>query len=245
MLKSRRRTVSRRQFLSTAAISTAVVAAPTILTAARTDRSLVVGEGEHKFEIIHDWPQLPDKFTWQTTHNVAVDKSGCVYVIHEGRADQKDHPSIFVFDPDGKYMRSFGSQFQGGGHGIEIREEGRHEFLYVCAYQHLKTFAKMDLMVNTLRRSRAMACPPTPRPGRTCSSSPNCTPASRCSTRRMKWSPGSETTWLGSPAKTAAKSGVTGPSGNRASSFTRTTRASATTVVSTSPNGSERDAFQN
>ena len=34
---------------------------------------------------------------------------------------------------------------QGGGHGIEIRNEAGEEFLYVCAYQHLKTFAKLTL----------------------------------------------------------------------------------------------------
>jgi hypothetical protein len=106
---------------------------------------LVVGEGEYQYVVEHDWPQLPDRFTWQTTHNVAVDRDGCVYVIHEGRANLPDHPAIFVFDPDGKYMRSFGNQFQGGGHGIEVRNEDGHEFLYVCAYQQLKTFAKLDL----------------------------------------------------------------------------------------------------
>lgn len=138
--------LSRRQFISSAtAGATLIMGAPMVLTAGKTDKPLIVGEGEHQFEVQHEWPQLPDKFTWQTTHNVAVDKSGNLYVIHEGRAELKDHPSIFVFDPDGKYIRSFGAQFQGGGHGIEIRQEGSEEFLYVCAYQHLKTFAKMDL----------------------------------------------------------------------------------------------------
>ena len=37
-----------------------------------------------------------------------------------------------------------------GGLGIEIREEGGQEYLYVCAYQHLKTFAKMDLKGETV-----------------------------------------------------------------------------------------------
>lgn len=138
--------VSRRQFISTAAIgAAAIIGSPMVLTAGKTDKPLIVGEGEHQFEVMHEWPQLPDKYTWQTTHNVAVDKSGNLYVIHEGRADQKDHPSIFVFDPEGKFIRAFGAQFQGGGHGIEIRQEGSQEFIYVCAYQHLKTFAKMDL----------------------------------------------------------------------------------------------------
>jgi len=141
----------RRRFLKTAAAGTAaVLGAPLVLTAQKTDTKLIVGEGEHKYEVNHEWPQLPDKFTWQTTHNVAVDKAGNLYVIHEGRADQPDHPSIFVFDPEGKYIRSFGQQFQGGGHGIEIRQEGNQEFLYVCAYQMKKTFAKMDLKGETV-----------------------------------------------------------------------------------------------
>jgi hypothetical protein len=142
---------SRRKFLAAAAAGSAVAfGAPLILTAKKTDSKLIVGEGEHQFEVNHHWAQLPDKYTWQTTHNVAVDKTGNLYVIHEGRADQKDHPSIFVFDPQGKFIRAFGEQFQGGGHGIEIREEGGQEFLYVCAYQHLKTFAKMDLKGETV-----------------------------------------------------------------------------------------------
>ncbi len=111
---------------------------------------MIVGEGEHRFEVTHDWAQLPDKYTWQTTHNVAVDQAGNLYVIHEGRAEQKDHPSIFVFDPDGKFIRAFGSQFQGGGHGIEVRKEGSEEFLYVCAYQQVKSFAKMSLKGETV-----------------------------------------------------------------------------------------------
>ncbi|MCC7084680.1 MAG: twin-arginine translocation signal domain-containing protein [Pirellulales bacterium] len=143
---------SRRRFLSTAAAGgAALLAAPMVLSAKKTDDSpLVVGAGEYQFEVHHDWPQLPDKFKWQTTHNVAVDRDGCLYVIHEGREDLPDHPSIFVFDPEGKYIRSFGKQFQGGGHGLEIRKEDGQEFLYVTAYQALKTFAKLDKQGETV-----------------------------------------------------------------------------------------------
>ncbi len=142
-------TPSRRGFLvQTAAAGAALCHAPLILTASKTRASRVVGEGAYRYEIQHAWPQLPDKFTWQTTHNVAIDRDGCLYVIHEGRAAQQDHPAIFVFDPDGKYIRSFGAEFQGGGHGLEVRQEGNEQFLYVAAYQHLKTIAKLDLKGN-------------------------------------------------------------------------------------------------
>ncbi len=138
--------LSRRKFLQTTAVGTAAtLAVPAIVTANKSGTRNIVGSGDHEFEILHAWPQLPEKFTWQTTHNVAVDKDGCLYVIHEGRADQPDHPAIFVFDPEGRYMKSFGNQFQGGGHGIEVRKEGNEQFLYVAAYQQLKTFAKLSL----------------------------------------------------------------------------------------------------
>jgi hypothetical protein len=117
-----------------------------ILTAQKTDGGKkVVGEGAHKYEVDHDFLQLPDTYKWQTTHNVAVDKAGNIYVIHEGHANAKDHPSIFVFDDDGKFIRAFGSEFQGGGHGLEVKEEGGTEYLYVTGYQALKTFAKLTL----------------------------------------------------------------------------------------------------
>ena len=86
---------------------------------------------------------------------MAVDAANNLYVIHEGRADLKDHPSIFVFDAEGQFIRAFGSQYQGGGHGIEVRREGHEEFLYVCAYQQVKSFAKLTLKGEVVWSKRA------------------------------------------------------------------------------------------
>lgn len=146
MNRSRRSPVNRREFLAASAAGvTATLAAPAVLTASKTGSQGIVGAGDYRFEAEHEWAELPSQYSWQTTHNVAVDADGCLYVIHEGREDQPDHPSIFVFDPEGRFMRAFGKQYQGGGHGIEVRQEGKDQFLYVCAYQQRKTFAKMDL----------------------------------------------------------------------------------------------------
>jgi len=137
--------LSRRSFVRTAACGAAATfAAPAIVTAKKTEGTTIVGSGDHRYEVQHSWPQLPEKFTWQTTHNVAIDSEGLLYVIHEGRLEQADHPSIFVFDADGKFIRSFGSQFQGGGHGLEIRNEAGQDFLYVCAFQQQRSFAKLN-----------------------------------------------------------------------------------------------------
>lgn len=138
---------SRRQFLAT---STAAIAMPQLLLANKNPKQVIIGEGEHQYEVQHGFAQLPAKYTWQTTHNVAVDAEGLLYVIHEGRQNLKDHPSIFVFDQKGKFIRAFGNQFQGGGHGIEVRTEGKEQFLYVCAYQNVKAFAKLTLKGETV-----------------------------------------------------------------------------------------------
>jgi hypothetical protein len=147
--------IRRREFLQMAAGAAAAVAAPTILTAQKTDSPVILGSGAHRYEVLHNWPQLPDKFTWQITHNVAFDRAGNLYVIHEGDPNKPDHPAIFVFDPQGQYVRSFGQQFQGGGHGLEVHEEGDEEFLYVTAYKHLKKFTKLTLTGEQLWERRA------------------------------------------------------------------------------------------
>jgi len=148
--------LSRRHFLATATTAAAAFAAPRVLTAQRSiPKHPVIGVDGHRYEVIHDWVQLPAKYTWQTTHNVAVDRDQNLYVIHEGRENLKDHPSIFVFDRDGKFIRAFGSQFQGGGHGLEIRSEGKEQFIWVAAYQQVKTFAKLTLTGETVWEKRA------------------------------------------------------------------------------------------
>ena len=137
---------SRRGFLgkaaSVAAMSTLGV--PRVLLG-KPSSERTIGAGDYQYRVEHAWPKLPAEFSWQTTHNVAVDAQNNLYVIHEGHRDKKDHPSIFVFDSKGQYVRSFGNQFQGGGHGIEVRNEEGEEVLYVCGYQQVKMLSKVSL----------------------------------------------------------------------------------------------------
>ncbi len=140
---------NRRSFLAHSA--TAALVFPNLLLGQKgKEKKLIIGEGEYRYEVIHDFAKLPDRYVWQTTHNLAVDKAGNLYVIHEGRRNQAEHPSIFVFDPKGQFIRAFGNQFQGGGHGMEVRKEGNEEFLYVCGYQNVKAFAKLTLTGETV-----------------------------------------------------------------------------------------------
>lgn len=136
---------SRRRFLSSAATATASSIALPYFIRPSAAHAKVLGEGEHTYEAIHHYPKLPAEFSWQTTHNVAIDKAQNLYVIHEGDVRKKEHPSIFVFDSEGTYVRSFGQQFQGGGHGLEIREEAGEEYLYVTGYKSIKAISKLTL----------------------------------------------------------------------------------------------------
>ena len=43
---------------------------PAVHTPKRGNPPVVVGENEHRYEVEHDWPQLPADYSWQTTHNV-------------------------------------------------------------------------------------------------------------------------------------------------------------------------------
>jgi hypothetical protein len=129
---------SRRDFLKTtaaAALSTATLstAVPTILRAADKAGSKlpVVGEGAHRYEAMHNWGELPAHVVWGDTHGVTIDEAGLIYMKHRSPAPGT-MDSIVVFDPAGKFVRSFGKEYHGGGHGIDIRKEGGEEFLYLC-----------------------------------------------------------------------------------------------------------------
>jgi hypothetical protein len=132
----------RRDFLkSTTAAGAALVAAgggPYFLNASDKAGSKppVVGSGEHRYECVHGWGQLPPSLVWQTTHGVTLDADGFVYIKHQGHPGKPEIDTIVVFDPAGKFVRSFGKGYHPGGHGIDIRKEGSEEFLYLCDVAH-------------------------------------------------------------------------------------------------------------
>jgi len=125
--------MNRRDFLKTSATAAAVTATagPIILGAEDKagSKKARVGTGEHTYECNHNWGELPPDYAWQTTHNVALDSQGHVYITHQGVGKQMD--TVLVFDPAGKFVRSFGKEWHGGGHGVEIRKEGSEEFIYL------------------------------------------------------------------------------------------------------------------
>lgn len=139
--------MQRREFLksSAAASAAALSSGPTILGAEDKagSKKPVLGTGEHRYEWIDNWAQLPESLRWETTHGVAVDEAGHVYVKQLGHG-KTPIDTILVFDPKGKFVRSFGKEYFGGGHGIDIRKEGGEEFLYLSVV-NLGIVAKTSL----------------------------------------------------------------------------------------------------
>jgi len=126
---------TRRNFLITSGMA---AAAPYIVGA--TDKAgikrPVLGNGEHAYEAIHDWGELPRSMKYGNTHGVCEDSQGNIYIHHTVHATSESTDTMVVFDEQGTFVRSWGRQFKGGAHGLTLRKEGREEFLYLCDYVH-------------------------------------------------------------------------------------------------------------
>jgi len=118
---------TRREFLASAA------AAPLLLGLQDKSGSKapVMGSGVHTYEAIHDWGTLPAQIKWGNTHGVVEDSQGHIHIHHTVHATSESPDTVVVFDRDGKFVRSWGRQFKGVAHGLELRREGSDEFLYL------------------------------------------------------------------------------------------------------------------
>ena len=97
---------------------------------------ILLGSGEHTYECIHDWLMPPEHLKWGDTQGVAEDSRGRLYIAHTVHPDSPSGDAIVVFDRNGKFLTSWGSRFRGGAHGLDLRREGREEFLYHCDTAH-------------------------------------------------------------------------------------------------------------
>ena len=92
----------------------------------------ITGHGEHQYEVIHDWGSLPSKFAYGNTHGVCEDSQDRIYVFHTVGAGSPCADALVVFDSEGRFVKSWGSEFSGGAHGLHLQKEGSEEFLYLC-----------------------------------------------------------------------------------------------------------------
>ena len=83
---------------------------------------VVVGSGAFTYEVVPDWPQLPDGWSFYEAVSVAVDSRDRVFVFNRG-----EHP-VIVFDRDGKFLSAWGEGCFVRPHGIWI---GPDDMLYL------------------------------------------------------------------------------------------------------------------
>src|SRR4051812_12102244 len=82
----------------------------------------VVGDGDHRYEVVEDWAKLPDGWSFKEIGAVGVDGMDRVYVFNRG-----DHP-MMVFDRDGNFLRSWGEGIFPRAHGLHM---GPDDTLYL------------------------------------------------------------------------------------------------------------------
>ncbi len=109
-----------------------------------------VGQGEHLYECDHQWGSrhLPQGHRYGgASHGVALDSQSRLHVTHHGSPG-----SIFVLDPEGRFVRSLspghtarGESGEGRGHGIDIRREDGTEYLYLSPDDPSLPFTKATL----------------------------------------------------------------------------------------------------
>lgn len=124
-------TNSRRTFLKTA---TAGGAAPFVAGAYQKSgaKKIMLGSGEHTYEVHHDWGELPTNISYGNCHGVVEDSQGRVYVFHTVNKNSVSTDTMVVFDENGKFVKSWGKEYAGGAHGLHIQKEGKDEFFYLC-----------------------------------------------------------------------------------------------------------------
>src|ERR1700730_3379528 len=92
----------------------------------------VFDPSEYTYEVYHDWGELPSNIKYGNTHGVCQDSNGYIYIHHTVDETSQTPHAMLVFDEKGKFVRSWGAQYERGAHGLHIRKEGSTEFLYLC-----------------------------------------------------------------------------------------------------------------
>jgi hypothetical protein len=79
-----------------------------------------------RLELVPDWLKVPDSVKLGYTHGIAFDSLDRAFVFN-----MSEH-AIAIFDRDGHFLKSWGSSFAKGAHGLHLRmEEDGKEYVYL------------------------------------------------------------------------------------------------------------------
>ncbi len=131
--------LSRRAFVrASIVVGTAIAGFPAILRAQDKagTKPVVVGSGAHTYEWLDNWAKLPAGKQFGNTHAVVVTADKRVFIHNASPTGD----ATCIFDPDGKFIGSWGAQFAKGAHGMDLRSEAGTEFLYLAPTTMHKVF---------------------------------------------------------------------------------------------------------
>ena len=140
--------IDRRSFLrasAAAAILPSVASRVLAQDAKPADQpKIICGSGSNRYECINDWIKPPAGMMFGDTHGVTQDKAGRIYLAQTVGAGSTPANGVCVYDANGVFLKSWGAQFAGGAHGLDLQVEDGKEFLYHCDTQR-RCVEKTDL----------------------------------------------------------------------------------------------------
>jgi len=90
---------------------------------------MTIGTATHRYQVIHNFGQLPSNIKLGYTHGVVVDAQDNVFIFNQSEN------AIIHMDRDGKFLRSWGAEFAKGAHGLFLSKETGGEFLFLADYE--------------------------------------------------------------------------------------------------------------
>ena len=78
---------------------------------------MAIGHHKMEYDVLKDWQQPPEGWSFIEVAGVADDSRGRVYVVNRG-----EHP-VIVFDKEGRFLDAWGEDIFTNAHGIYIRQD--------------------------------------------------------------------------------------------------------------------------
>jgi hypothetical protein len=138
--------ISRREFVGGALAASAAAAVvsgfPAILHAQdkAATKPVILGTGDHTYEWVDNWAQLPEGKKFGNTHAVVETEDGRIFIHNASPTGD----CTCIFDPDGKFISSWGQNFDKAlwknAHGMDLRKEDGKEYLYLASTFMHKVF---------------------------------------------------------------------------------------------------------
>jgi DNA-binding beta-propeller fold protein YncE len=98
---------------------------------------MIFDSGRHKYELLDDWPKLPEGISLREAVAMSIDSQDRVF-IYSRQEINSDNPPMMVFDREGNMLSSWGEGWFGRAHGVYV---GPDDFVY-CADMGNHTVSK-------------------------------------------------------------------------------------------------------